>query len=172
VRRARQEHDAFADALADRGVEVLYLHELLAHTLEIPEARTEVVKATLDLAALGRQLGPELQGWLASLGSAQLARLLIGGVAQEDLPFHSRSLTVQVGQEGGFVLPPLPNHLFTRDPSAWIYGGVTVNAMAKSARPPRAPASAGDLQLASGVRRGRPPGLERGRGRPDRTRGR
>ena len=32
------------------------------------------------------------------------------------------------------MLPPLPNHLFTRDTSAWIYGGVSVNAMAKRPR--------------------------------------
>ena len=34
----------------------------------------------------------------------------------------------------GFVLAPLPNHLFTRDTSAWIYDGVSINAMAKPAR--------------------------------------
>jgi arginine deiminase len=33
-----------------------------------------------------------------------------------------------------FVLTPLPNHLFQRDNSCWIYGGTTINPMAKPAR--------------------------------------
>ena len=134
VKRARQEHDAFADALTERGVEVLYLQRLLAETLDIPVARDEVLDATLAAAALGPRLGPALRAWLAERDSVELARWLIGGMALHELPFASDALAAQVPRADAFVLPPLPNHLFTRDPSAWIYGGVTVNAMAKRAR--------------------------------------
>jgi arginine deiminase len=134
VRRARQEHDAFADALVDRGVEVLYLHELLAEALDIAEARDAVLGQTTDQAALGPTLGPVVDDWLSALPGAELAELLIGGIAYHELPFKSASLTAQAPALDGFVLPPLPNHLFTRDTSAWVFGGVTVHAMAKAAR--------------------------------------
>jgi arginine deiminase len=134
VKRARQEHDAFADALAERGVEVLYLHELLAETLAIPQARAEVLVATQAAAPLGPTLGPAVLEWLDSLAPAALAERLIGGVAHDELPFESRALAALVPPVDGFVLPPLPNHLFTRDTSAWIFGGVSVHAMAKPAR--------------------------------------
>jgi arginine deiminase len=134
VKRARQEHDAFADALADRGVEVLYLHELLGETLEIPEARNQVLQRTTHQAALGPTLGPAVDEWLRSLSGAELAERLIGGIAYHELPFESRSLSAQAPALDGFVLAPLPNHLFTRDTSAWVYEGVTVHEMAKPAR--------------------------------------
>ena len=134
VRRARQEHDAFADTLVDRGVEVLYLHELLCETLDIPAARDLVLERTTDQAALGPSLGPAVDEWLRSLSGAELADRLIGGIAYHELPFESGSLAAQAPALDGFVLPPLPNHLFTRDTSAWVYGGVTVHAMAKPAR--------------------------------------
>jgi arginine deiminase len=134
VKRARQEHDAFADSLAERGVEVLYLHELLAQTLELPTARAGVLAETLNHAALGRALGDEVLGWLASLSASELAARLIGGIAPDELPFTSHTLPALVPALDGFILPPLPNHLFTRDTSAWIAGGVTVNSMAKPAR--------------------------------------
>src|SRR4051794_26872523 len=134
VKRARQEHDAFADTLAERGVEVLYLQRLLAETLAIRAARDEVLNATVAAAALGPKLGPALRGWLDGRDSEELAEWLIGGMAQHELPFASGALAAQVPRADAFVLPPLPNHLFTRDTSAWIYGGVSVNAMAKPAR--------------------------------------
>ena len=134
VKRARQEHDAFADALVDRGVEVLYLQELLGETLEIPEARNQVLQRTTHQAALGPSLGPAVDEWLRSLSGAKLAERLIGGIAYDELPFESSSLAAQAPALDGFVLAPLPNHLFTRDTSAWVYGGVTVHEMAKPAR--------------------------------------
>ena len=45
-----------------------------------------------------------------------------------------RRLPALLAEPDGFVLPPLPNHLFTRDTSAWAFGGVSVHAMAKAAR--------------------------------------
>lgn len=134
VKRARQEHDAFADALSDRGVEVLYLHELLAATLEIPQARAEVLDGTLAAAQLGRRLGGAVRAWLAELPAPTLARQLVGGVAADELPFRSDALAALVTPVDGFAIAPLPNHLFTRDTSCWIAGGVSVNAMAKPAR--------------------------------------
>lgn len=134
VKRARQEHDAFADALSERGVEVLYLQELLAQTVAIEPARDEVLAGTMAAAELGPGLGPAVAKWLAAVEPEELAMRLIGGITYEDLPFADDSLVAQVARRDGFVLAPLPNHLFTRDTSAWAYNGVTVHAMAKPAR--------------------------------------
>jgi arginine deiminase len=134
VKRARQEHDAFADSLADRGVEVLYLDRLLADVLATEEVREEVVGWTLRAVDLGPSLAPEVAEWLLALPAQELAERLIAGITYDELPFASVALTAQVPALDGFVLAPLPNHLFTRDTSAWIYDGVSINAMAKPAR--------------------------------------
>ncbi len=134
VKRARQEHDAFADALADRGVEVLYLEELLAEVLGQQPVRDEVIGRTLAAVDLGPDLGPAVADWLGDVSAVELADRLIGGITYDELPFASSALSAQVPALDGFVLAPLPNHLFTRDTSAWIYDGVSINAMAMRAR--------------------------------------
>jgi arginine deiminase len=134
VKRARQEHDAFADTLADRGVEVIYLEELLAETLTQAAVRDEVIERTLAAVDLGPDLGPAAAEWLTSVSAVELADRLIGGITYDELPFASAALSAQVPALDGFVLAPLPNHLFTRDTSAWIYDGVSINAMAMRAR--------------------------------------
>jgi arginine deiminase len=134
VKRARQEHDAFADTLADRGVEVLYFQELLAETLALQEGRERLIAGSLRAADVGVSLGAELAEWLASLDAQTLAETAIAGVTYEELPFSSGSLAALSADPAAFVLPPLPNHLFTRDTSAWIGAGVSINAMAKPAR--------------------------------------
>ena len=134
VKRARQEHDAFADTLVERGVEVLYLQELLAETLELAEARDVLISGSVRAADVGASLGAELADWLASLHPRALSETAIAGVTFEELPFTSRSLAAVSAEPAAFVLTPLPNHLFTRDTSAWIGAGVSINAMAKPAR--------------------------------------
>jgi arginine deiminase len=134
VKRARQEHDAFADALAEAGVEVLYLQELLAHVLADADVRTDVIEDTFRVALVRPHLSEPAKEWLNDLTPEEIAGWLIGGIAWEDLPFHSSGLAAQVALPGDFALAPLPNHIFTRDTSAWIYGGVSIHAMAKEAR--------------------------------------
>jgi arginine deiminase len=133
VKRARQEHDAFCDALAERGIEVLEVRRLLAETIDQDDVRSSLLDRTIAAAGQGARLGAALREWLVSLPSAELAERLIGGVAYDELPFEATSLS-SLAQRGDFVLAPLPNHLFTRDTSAWVYDGVCVNHMAKPAR--------------------------------------
>jgi arginine deiminase len=133
VRRARQEHDAFADMLRERGVEVLLLDQLLTDVLEVPAARAWVIEETVRLVDAGPLLGPELAAWLGALPAAELTSALIGGVAYDELPFASMSMAA-LAPASQFLIPPLPNHLFTRDTSCWIYDGVSINDMAKAAR--------------------------------------
>jgi arginine deiminase len=133
--KAREEHDVFAQVLRDRGVEVHHFDVLLTETLALPQAREFV----LDRVCTPELVGPTLAGPLRALAEqvepGALAELLIGGVTRADLsPLRVRSLRWQSLGLDDFVLAPLPNTLFQRDNSAWIYGGVTVNPMAKAAR--------------------------------------
>lgn len=134
VERAAEEHDAFVDALRARAVGVLYLQDLLAETLELAAARDRVLSETLARVPGGPRLGPELQRWLTSLPSVELAGHLVGGITFEELPFRSDSLVARTSRPDAFVLAPLPNHLFTRDASAWTPNGVSVQTMARPAR--------------------------------------
>jgi arginine deiminase len=133
VRRARQEHDAFADLLRERGVEVLLLADLLAEALVEPEVRDDVIGASLRAGALGPSLTPAISDWLAALPSDELAARLIGGVTFDEAPCPPQALARLVDPDG-FAVAPLPNHLFTRDTAFWIGRGACVSALAKPAR--------------------------------------
>ncbi|QKW37019.1 arginine deiminase [Actinomadura sp. NAK00032] len=134
AKRARQEHDVFADTLRERGVQVHYLADLLAETLKIDQARGHVLDHTVSEAALGATLAGPLRAVLEDMDPETLTRHLIGGLTKGELDLAAHSLLLASLDDGDFVLPPLPNHLFTRDPSAWIHGGVTLHPMAKPAR--------------------------------------
>jgi arginine deiminase len=134
VKRARQEHDAFTYTLRARGVTVLHLQDLLAETLEDPAVAAALVRDTIAHAELGTRLGERVYDWLWRLPPADIAAALIGGVSFGDLPFQSTGLVTQTADPDDFAIAPLPNHLFTRDTSAWVYSGVSINTMAKIAR--------------------------------------
>ena len=135
VKRARQEHDAFADVLKERGVEVLYVGDLLAETLKDDAAKTWILDHVLSANDLGNDLWRATREFLSAADPVTAATHLIGGLTLAELPKGTTSgLRGQVIGDGGFVLPPLPNHMFTRDTTCWIYGGVSINPMAKPAR--------------------------------------
>ena len=134
VKRARQEHDAFADALIERGVEVLYLADLLAETVKDRVARSWLLDTAVTDGDQGPLLAPVLRDHLAGLDPVTLARTLIGGLTREEIGIPLPGLRAATLGPQGFVLPPLPNHLFTRDTSCWVYDGVSINPMAKPAR--------------------------------------
>src|SRR4051794_12743724 len=132
--RAREEHDAFAAVLRARGVEVVYVADLLADVLQAPQARGLVI----DAVAAGSTLGPLSRGrlaeWLDALAPADLARRLIGGVSFAELPFGGETLAARVEGPDGFAVAPLPNLFFTRDSSAWVHRHVLVGEPRYGAR--------------------------------------
>jgi len=133
VGRAQEEHDAFAAALRSRDVEVLYLRDLLVETLDDETARTEVLEAALPPAEVGPALATQLRAHLSGLGSDDLAEVLIGGLAHEELP-HASGVVFSLLDRLDFVVPPLPNLLFTRDSSVWIGDHVAVTRPSMRAR--------------------------------------
>src|SRR4051812_24057031 len=134
VRRARQEFDAFVDLMRDRGVEVLLLHELLAQTLEDADAREWLLSRRVTDAEVTVMFTEPLRAWLTEMAAHELATRLTGGITVQEVPEEVRSAIGRALRPTDFALPPLPNQLFTRDPSAWIYGGVTLNPMFWQAR--------------------------------------
>lgn len=138
VKKARQEHDGFVDVLRDRGVTVLEFGAMFAETLAMPEARAWLLDRRVGTAAVGQDLVGELRGWFDAMPVAELAKFMIGGVARAELPFKPTGLIGRTMEPHDFVLPPLPNQLFTRDSSCWIHGGVTINPMYWPARRPEA----------------------------------
>jgi arginine deiminase len=133
VARAQEEHDAFAAELTARGVEVLYVDRLLAEVLEVPAARAELVEAAVDDPRLGATLRRTAAEHLSDLPPAELATALIAGLAHDELP-GARGLGWELMTRGDFVVPPLPNLLFSRDSSVWVGGQVAVTSLAMPAR--------------------------------------
>ena len=138
VKRAGEEHDAFAGVLRQRGVAVLDFGTLLSETLALPDARRWLLDRRLSALSVGEDMMGEMCGWLDDMPATELGRFLIGGIARAELPFAPMGLTGRTMEPHDFLLPPLPNQLFTRDSSCWIYGGVTINPMYWPARRPEA----------------------------------
>ncbi|MBV9793824.1 MAG: arginine deiminase [Actinobacteria bacterium] len=137
VTRAQEEHDAFAGALRDRGVTVHYYSDLLTQTLDHPEARSWILDRVFDPRWQGPLAVAALRAALDGLDSPRLAGFLAGGITKREIGEFGpepKSIAFHSLDPDGFVLPPLPNLLYQRDTSAWIYGGVSVNAMRLKAR--------------------------------------
>ena len=137
VKHAKQEHDAFAETLRDQGVQVHLLDQLLTQTLAVPEARKYVLEESFDERVYGPMALDSLHRVFAAMDDTELATYLIGGLTKRELlerVDEPSSVVIQALDLDDFLLPPLPNHLFTRDTSAWIYDGVSINAMRKRAR--------------------------------------
>ncbi len=135
VGRAQDEHDAFASALRDHGTEVLYLQQLLAQALDVPEARAEVINTAVAPTVVGPTLAATLRTWLLDLPSTELAAHLAAGLTHDELP-RSGAAGV-VGRLAGpheFLLPPLPNLLFTRDSSVCVFDHVAITSPSMRAR--------------------------------------
>jgi arginine deiminase len=134
VRRARQEHDAFVDLMRGQGVEVVLLHDLLTETLADPGARDWVLTRRLRPEEVTTVFSHELIAWMTEMPADELATRLTGGVVVSELPDDIVTAVGRAMRPTDFVIAPLPNQLFTRDTSAWIYGGVAITSMYWPAR--------------------------------------
>jgi len=133
VDKAVAQHDAFTDVLRDRGVEVLYVQDMLAEAIAAsPDARRYIVERAVSSYTVGLSLVDELSSWLFSRSAERLAQALIGGLLISELDgldlarITRHSLGAVLAEPNSFVLPPLPNTMFTRDSSAWLFGGVVL----------------------------------------------
>jgi Arginine deiminase len=135
VARAKAEHDMFAEAMRDRGVEVFEAEDLLAQALATPGARAWVCDHILSEHEVGVTAARRAAEWVAEADPALVAEFLIGGITKADVQ-RDVGLVWESADPTSMLLPPLPNFLFQRDPSCWISNGVTINPMTKPARKP------------------------------------
>jgi arginine deiminase len=142
VSRARKQHDAFVDEMQDRGVEVFYLQELLAEALEDPAGHRAAVELAFSDFTVGPGAVNEIRAMALESDPRWLAIHLIGGITKAEMKatgvdidgLKRHSLLTTATDDDAFILPPLPNSLFTRDSSSWVYGGVSLNPMHWPAR--------------------------------------
>ncbi|WP_392667388.1 arginine deiminase [Streptomyces sp. LN785] len=138
VENAQRDHADFVDKLRRGGVEVVELHALLAETVALPEARDWLLDRKITANEVGIGLIDGTRAFLESLDPRELAEYLIGGLSTTDLPDEFRSGYLALARESTgvreYLMPPLPNTLYTRDTTCWLYGGVTLNPLYWPAR--------------------------------------
>jgi arginine deiminase len=137
VQEAQKDHYDLVLKMQQRGVEVLELHDLLTQTVSDAEARAWILDRRITPTSVGRVVAKHIRPWLDAMPAPKLAEHLIGGIAIEDLPkSESSKLLLELLGGTSFLIPPIPNTLFQRDPSCWIYEGVSCNPMYWPARRP------------------------------------
>ena len=138
VQNAKRDHADFVTKMRDRGVEVVELHDLLAETLAVPGAKEWILDRKVTPNEVGLGLVADTRAFLESLENSMLAEYLIGGLSTRELPDDFRPSYVSLARESTgvneYLLPPLPNTLYTRDTTCWIYGGLTLNPLYWPAR--------------------------------------
>jgi len=138
VDNAKRDHFDFITKMRDRGVDVVEMHNLLAETVAVPEGKKWILDNQVIPDQVGLGLVDEIRGYLEGLEPRKLADTLIGGLSTEDFPeTHGGEMLKLVKDAAGvteYLLPPLPNTLYTRDTTCWIYGGVTINSLFWPAR--------------------------------------
>jgi arginine deiminase len=138
VENAKRDHFDFMQKMRDRGVDVVEMHNLLAETVAIPEARKWIIDNQVVPNQVGLGLVDEIKSYLQGLSDRELAETLVGGLSTEEFPESIGGEQLQLIKDAAgvteYLLPPLPNTLYTRDTTCWIYGGVTLNSLYWPAR--------------------------------------
>ena len=133
VEQAQKDHRHFVSVMQERGVEVVDMHQLLEETMEIPEARQWILDEKIQPDEIGTGIIADVRSYLDQLPANQLAEHLIGGLAVSELPQELNNSILRYAREFPqileYILPPLPNTIYTRDTSCWVYGGVMLNSL-------------------------------------------
>ncbi|AYF03092.1 arginine deiminase (plasmid) [Paracoccus yeei] len=135
---AKRDHFDFMTKMRDRGVDVVEMHNLLTQTVALPEARAWILDHQVVPDNIGLGLVDEVRSYLEGLSDRDLAETLIGGLSTQEFPETIGGETLALIRDAAgvneYLLPPLPNTLYTRDTTCWIYGGVTLNPLFWEAR--------------------------------------
>ena len=138
VDNAKRDHFDFITKMRDRGVEVVEMHNLLTETVSIPEGKKWILDNQVTPNQVGLGLVDEVRSYLEGLQPRDLAETLIGGLSTTEFPDKVGGEMLELVRDAAgvaeYLLPPLPNTLYTRDTTCWIYGGVTLNPLFWPAR--------------------------------------
>ncbi|MDQ7982770.1 MAG: arginine deiminase [Spiroplasma sp.] len=120
---AAQEHDTFKVQLQTNGVEVLYIEDLVAQTLdENPNLRDQFIDKFIKEAKIKKSFREKYRSFLAKKKNLDMVKHMISGTKKFDLK-------IEVTDDNPFITEPLPNILFQRDPFASVGNGATVHKM-------------------------------------------
>ena len=138
LHRAQEEHDRFAEILRENGAQVVYLDDLTAEVLSRePSLREPFIQDVIERAgASARGYREALTEYLGTIADAKkLVRKTMAGVTYgEVFEDHAAGLAGLVQEKTRFLMPPIPNLYFTRDPFACIGRGVSLNHMYSATR--------------------------------------
>ncbi len=134
VDKAQEEHDAFTEVMRDHGVNVLYAQTLFSEALAGEDAKLWVLRHMLNERMIGVAASSHVSEVVDAMTTEEISEFLISGVVPKELGVAGVELFYESADPTSLTLAPLPNFIFQRDPSSWIYGGVTINPMAKPAR--------------------------------------
>ena len=129
---AQKEHDSFADILRSTGCEVLYFKDCLAEAVEEKEVRTRFIRETLALEALDRRITECMSEYLIDLPSDKLAAHFIEGYSREEareVCRTAKSLISRVFNDSEFIIHPIPNLYFQRDPAITVSNGIILSRL-------------------------------------------
>ena len=134
LKAAQEEHDAFADCLRQNGAEVVYLRDLVAETLDRTDVRQEFTEEFLDEAGIqGHRLRDIVKDYLAPMDALTLVDTMMAGIRKSDIRgFETGKLSDYLSFKSDdypFLVDPMPNLYFTRDPFATIGTGVSLHRM-------------------------------------------
>lgn len=134
VEKAEEEHDAFVEVMKGHGVDVVYAQTLFAEALENHDAKRWVLTNMLSERMIGVAASQHASVVIDALTTDEVAEFLISGVVPREIGGRGVDLYYESVDPASLTLAPHPNFIFQRDPSSWIYGGVTINPMATPAR--------------------------------------
>lgn len=140
VERAKRDHFDFMTKMREQGVDVIEMHNLLAETLALPDAKKWILDQQIIPNEVSLGIINETRSFLDGLAPRALAEVLIGGLSTSELAnegyadLEELKLIREAVGITEYLLPPLPNTLYTRDTTCWIYGGVTLNPLYWPAR--------------------------------------
>lgn len=136
LKAAQEEHDAFARLLKDNGVEVIYYEKETAKALRSEEVRRQFVDQMIELSFIESEgMKQAISDFLMKLTPEKMVEEIIAGVKREDMgEVKTDSLSDLAPNDYPFVMDPMPNLYFTRDPGACIGRGINIHHMHTPAR--------------------------------------
>jgi arginine deiminase len=136
LRLAQEEHDRFAELLRQQGVEVVYLEDLTAEALSQEEVRRQFILDYLrDAGIRGEKRTGRMLEYFLNFSTKNMVLKMMAGVRKSEIYGYGRkNLTDYLEEDYPFVIDPMPNLYFTRDPFACIGGGVALHRMYSQTR--------------------------------------
>jgi arginine deiminase len=127
LRRMQEEHDAFVAKMRDHGVEVVYLEQLLLDVLRDESHRNDIVASVCRTAMI-----PAIADDLASLkywDAEALVEILFAGITAGEYHRATGQRIAADGAARSFLIPPVPNAYFSRDPAVVVHDTIISSKM-------------------------------------------